>query len=62
MILSLWGVSRLLPFDFAFIHFVAPGGTAGNAIANRLTEDPEIRVLVIESGGSLVMLVTVHSN
>ncbi|KAG6896160.1 hypothetical protein C0992_009909 [Termitomyces sp. T32_za158] len=36
--------------DFDFI--VIGGGTAGNVIANRLTEDSNINVLVIESGPS----------
>ncbi|KAF8066690.1 pyranose dehydrogenase, partial [Lyophyllum atratum] len=37
-----------LKFDFVVIG----GGTAGNVIANRLTEDPKINVLVLESGPS----------
>ncbi|KAG6867838.1 hypothetical protein C0993_010411 [Termitomyces sp. T159_Od127] len=37
-----------IQFDFIVIG----GGTAGNVIANRLTEDSDINVLVIESGPS----------
>ncbi|KAF7368939.1 Pyranose dehydrogenase 1 [Mycena venus] len=37
-----------LTFDFV----VAGGGTAGNVVANRLTENPEFSVLVLEAGGS----------
>ncbi|KAL0569908.1 hypothetical protein V5O48_012054 [Marasmius crinis-equi] len=35
-------------FDFV----VVGGGTAGNVVANRLTENPDFSVLVLEAGGS----------
>ncbi|KAF9259776.1 aryl-alcohol-oxidase from pleurotus Eryingii [Marasmius fiardii PR-910] len=41
-------------FDFVIIG----GGTAGNVVANRLTENPNFSVLVLEAGGSNEGLLT----
>ncbi|MGP3982026.1 GMC family oxidoreductase [Streptomyces sp. KR80] len=40
------------PEDTTFDYIVVGGGTAGSVIASRLTEDPGIRVAVIEGGPS----------
>jgi choline dehydrogenase-like flavoprotein len=37
-----------LPKEFDFI--VVGGGTAGNAVAGRLAENPKVSVLVVEAG------------
>ncbi|KAF8580298.1 GMC oxidoreductase [Ramaria rubella] len=39
-----------LKYDFVIVG----GGTAGNTVANRLTENPDTSVLVLEAGGSNV--------
>jgi 4-pyridoxate dehydrogenase len=38
--------------DHAFDYVIVGAGSAGCALANRLTEDRDVRVLVIEAGGS----------
>jgi len=37
-----------IPTEFDFI--VVGGGTAGNVVAGRLAESPNIKILVIEAG------------
>ncbi|KAG6910316.1 hypothetical protein DXG01_011384 [Tephrocybe rancida] len=49
---------ELITSKYDFI--VVGGGTAGNVIANRLTENPKWRVLVIESGPSPLMDATLR--
>lgn len=37
-------------FDKPFEFVIIGGGTAGLVLANRLSEDPNVRVIVIEAG------------
>ncbi|KAF4813439.1 Dehydrogenase citC [Colletotrichum siamense] len=43
-------MSSLQDLDDAFDYVIIGGGTAGLVVASRLTEDPEVRVLVVEAG------------
>lgn len=38
--------------EHVYDYIIAGGGTAGCLLANRLTRDPDIRVLMVEAGGS----------
>lgn len=44
-------VMASVDFDQPFDYIVVGGGTAGLVVANRLTEDSNVRVLVVEAGG-----------
>jgi hypothetical protein len=43
-----------LPGNLIFDFVIIGGGTAGNVVANRLSENPDYSILVLEAGGSLV--------
>ncbi|KAK0222762.1 aryl-alcohol oxidase precursor [Armillaria nabsnona] len=49
-------VADLPAQDFDYI--IVGGGTAGNVLANRLTEQPDISILVLEAGRSTVDVLT----
>jgi hypothetical protein len=49
------GKHSISPNVHAIVKSLLPGGTAGNVIANRLSEDQDKRVLVIEAGQLYVL-------
>lgn len=47
---TLSALASCIPHNMTYDYIVVGGGTAGLVVATRLTEDPDVRVLVVEAG------------
>ncbi|KAF7291088.1 Alcohol oxidase [Mycena kentingensis (nom. inval.)] len=59
---AIWdNVEDLKRLDMSFDFIVVGGGTAGSVVANRLSENPQHSVLVLEAGGSNAGVLTLEA-